>query len=176
MIKKGIYLLLMLLFVSCGGEGKKRIQKPADLISKDKMVDIIYDMSLLSAAKGVNRKLLEQKGIRPEQYIYKKYNIDSVQFAKSNEYYAFDLDAYDEIYVGVKVKLEKDRKSYSEVVEVENKVRDSLNRELKNNRDSRIENSKLEGKKILDLNKTKLKSTRPLKNVDSLKKLRNQQK
>lgn len=174
MMKKATYLLLVLLLVSCGGEGKKRIKKPDGLISKDKMVDIIYDMSLLSAAKGVNRKLLEQKGVHPEQYVYTKHNIDSIQFAKSNEYYAFDLDAYDEIYQGVKAKLEKDKKHYSNIVQVEDRQRDSLNREQKSNRDSLREIRVLGGEKLLDLDKTKLKPLVRLKNVDSLKKSRNQ--
>ena len=179
MIKKGTYLLLILVLVSCGGEGKKRIKKPDGLISKREMINIIYDMSLLSAAKGVNRKLLEQKGVHPEQYIYTKYSIDSVQFAQSNEYYAFDLDTYEEIYKGVKTKLEKDKRHFDGIVDIENKKKDSLNIERKNSRELRRENNnlestKLEGEKILDLNEAKLKPTRPLKNVDSLKKLRNQ--
>jgi len=181
MIKKTSYLFLMLLLVSCGGEGKKRIKKPDNLISKDKMVDVIYDMSLISAAKGVNRKLMEQKGVHPVKYIYEKFAIDSTQFAQSNEYYAFDLDAYEEIYKKVKGKLEKDKKHYSEVVQVEDKERDSINKERRKTRDSLKEQRDLNGvilgdKKLIDVNKTRQKPARPLKNVDSLKRLRNQQK
>lgn len=178
MIKKISYLFLLLLLISCGDEGKKRIKKPDSLISKDKMVDIIYDMSLLSAAKGVNRKLMEQKGVHPEKYVYDKFEIDSTQFAQSNEYYAFDLDAYEEIYKNVKIKLEKDKKYYSEVVQVEEKTIDSINKERRKTRDSLNEvldlnDEVLGGKKLLDVNKTRLNPSRRLKNVDSLKKSRN---
>ena len=170
------YILVLLLIVSCGGEGKKRVKKPDDLIKKDKMVDIIYDMSLVSAAKGVNRKLMEQQGVHPDQYVYEKHGIDSAQFAQSNEYYAFDLDAYEEIYNKVKVKLEKDKKHYTELVQIEDKERDSINKERRKTRDSISENQKL----IDNSTPFKLGGTKPqpigrIKNVDSLKKSRNRQ-
>ena len=170
------YILVLLLIVSCGGQGKKRVKKPDDLIKKDKMVDIIYDMSLVSAAKGVNRKLMEQQGVHPDQYVYEKHGIDSAQFAQSNEYYAFDLDAYEEIYNKVKVKLEKDKKHYTELVQIEDKERDSINKERRKTRDSISENQKL----IDNSTPFKLGGTKPqpigrIKNVDSLKKSRNRQ-
>ena len=80
---------------------------PEDLISQDKMVDIIYDMTLISVAKGVNKSILENNGIIPEEYIFKKYSIDSVIFAENNEYYSFDLKIYQSIYDEVKIKLKK---------------------------------------------------------------------
>ena len=38
-------------------------------------------------------------------YIYKKYKIDSVQFSKSNKYYASDIDEYKKMFEKVKEKL-----------------------------------------------------------------------
>lgn len=172
------YILMTLLIVSCGGEGKKRIKKPNDLIKKDKMVDIIYDMSLVSAAKGVNRKLMEQQGVNPEKYVYEKHGIDSVQFAQSNEYYAFDLDAYEEIYNKVKAKLERDKKVYTDLVQIEDRERDSLNREKRKTRDSLSEiRTKIDNRAPIEFDDIKTKS-RPIgqiKNVDSLKKSQNRQ-
>jgi len=164
------FIFFLLLFVSCGGEGKKRIKKPDNLISNGKMVDIIYDMSLISAAKGVNRKHMEQKGVHPDTYVYKKHDVDSTQFAQSNEYYAFDLNAYEEIYQKVKTKLEKEKKHFSDLVQVEDKERDSISKERLKTRDS------LKG--IRDLGGIKFEGKKPigrLKNVDSLKKSRKRQ-
>lgn len=179
MIKQISYIFLLIFIVSCGNEGKKKVRKPDSLISKDKMVNIIYDMSLLSAAKGVNRKLLEQNGVSPENYIYNKHGIDSAKFAESNEYYAFDLDAYEEIYKNVKFKLEKDKKDYTNLIQIEQKQKDSLGKELRKNRDSlrnerELKGIKLERKPIINRKKEKVKPTNRLKNVDSLKKSRNQ--
>ena len=175
MIRKATYLFLILLLVSCGGEGKKRVKKPDNLIPKDKMADIIYDMSLLSAAKGVNRKLMEQKGVHPEKYVYKKHDIDSIQFAKSNEYYAFDLGTYEEIYKKVKLKLEKEKKHYSELVQAEEKDIDSIKKERRSTRDSLNEvRKKSEKIPVLTPEKQKTEPILRSKNVDSLKKSRNQ--
>ncbi len=83
-----------------------RIEKPKNLIDKDKMVDILYDLSLLEAIKaqniggGINTK-------QTNEYIYKKYKIDSVQLAQSNKYYASDVEEYKKIFVKVKAKLDE---------------------------------------------------------------------
>lgn len=180
MIKQISYIFLFILIASCGGEGKKKVKKPNNLISKEKMVNIIYDMSLISAAKGVNRKLMEQKGVHPEKYVYEKYGIDSTQFAQSNEYYAFDVDAYEEIYKNVKTKLTKDKKVYTDLVQVEDNERDSINKERRKLRDSLKQqedfiSEELGDKRPLGIDRSKLKPARRLKNVDSLKKSRNRQ-
>ncbi|MEZ4797218.1 MAG: DUF4296 domain-containing protein [Flavobacteriaceae bacterium] len=172
------YILIILLIVSCAGESKKSIKKPDNLITKDKMVDIIYDMSLVSAAKGINRKLVEQEGVHPEKYIYEKYGIDSLQFAKSNEYYTFNLDTYEEIYKRVKAKLEKDKKHYTDLAQIEDKERDSINKERKKNRDSISESQNLIKNSLpikFDEVKTKPKAIGQTRNTDSLRKLRNRQ-
>jgi len=178
MIKSISYIFLILVLVSCGNEGKKTPKKPENLIVKEKMVDIIYEMSLLSAAKGVNRRLMEQEGIYPDKYVYAKYKIDSTQFAQSNEYYAFDLETYEEIYKSVKDKLEKDKKAYNEIAQLEKIRNDSISKERRKNRDSLKEQRDLNGIKLgdkLPLNGNKIKRMPSrLKNVDSLKKLQNQ--
>ena len=79
------------------------------------MSDILYDMYIINAAKGVNRKLLEKEGVVPETYILTRHNIDSTQFANSNNYYAYDTDIYKSIVEKVKTKLEADKKKYEEM-------------------------------------------------------------
>ncbi|MDI1257008.1 MAG: DUF4296 domain-containing protein [Flavobacterium sp.] len=86
------------------------IEKPDNLISKDKMVDVIYDMALLQAMKLDNPVFLEQHNLTPATYIYKKYKIDSVQFAQNDRYYASMLTTYKEIYQKVNDRLEKNEK------------------------------------------------------------------
>ena len=169
------YIFLFLILISCDGEGKKAIKKPDNLIPKSKMTNIIYDMALLSAAKGVNRKHMEQKGVHPEKYVYVKYGIDSIQFAQSNEYYSYDLDAYEGIYNKVKERLEREKKEYTELSKAEKKELDSLNKERRKNRDSLKNGNDDDDMKLL--NKTNLikDETRTLnrsKNVDSLMKLK----
>jgi hypothetical protein len=78
-------LLLFLVLASCG---EKVIEAPNDLIEKGKMADILYDLALINAAKSTNPGILEEGGIEPMEFLYKKYGVDSVQFVKSDIYYA----------------------------------------------------------------------------------------
>ena len=80
------------------------VEKPSNLIDKDKMVDILYDISLLEAIKtqniggGISSKM-------GNDYIYKKYKIDSIQFVKSNIYYASDIEEYKKMFEEIKQRL-----------------------------------------------------------------------
>ncbi len=108
----------MLLAVwSCGKIEKP--QKPNDLIPKDKMTDILYELYIINAAKGVNKKLLEDNGVNPENYVLKKFDIDSLQFANSNNYYAFDTKTYKSIVDDVKAKLELDKTTFEDIQKTE---------------------------------------------------------
>ena len=141
------FILLILLVFSCKNNSIDKPKKPDNLISKDKMVEVIYDISIINAAKGSNRKLIESEGIAPEDYIYKKHNIDSLQFALSNEYYAYNLKTYEDIYNSVKIKLEKDKTHFKALIEVEQKVKDSINKKTRREFDSLKKIGKLIPKK-----------------------------
>lgn len=156
MIKQLKYILLLFV-ISCKNNSVDKPKKPDNLISKDKMVTVIYDISLMNAAKGSNKKLIENKGINPEDYIYKKHNIDSLQFALSNEYYSYRLETYEAIYNNVKVKLEKDKKRFNEMVLAEKKVKDSLTKKLRQELKSSRKTDKLTPKNRLDSLKLKRK-------------------
>ncbi len=110
-MKKLISLFLIIIVsVSCE---KSSIVKPDNLISEDTMVDIIYDLALLEAIKGQNPGSLQTNGINPNNYIYKKYKIDSLQFAKSDQYYATDVKNYKKLYERVTKRLDVKTKIYN---------------------------------------------------------------
>jgi len=155
MISQLKYILFVFLIISCKNNSIEKPKKPSNLIAKDKMVEIIYDISLFTAAKGVNKYPIESAGILPENYIYNKYNIDSLQFALSNEYYAYNLKTYEDIYTSVKLKLEEDKKRFNEMIEAEKKAKDSIRKRPKTKLDS------LDRLERLDLKKRNLKRVRP---------------
>lgn len=128
-VKSLILLMLMLIaFIAC--ETSVQPPKPENLIPKGKMQNVLYDMFIINSAKGINKKLLENNGLNPEDYVLEKYNIDSLQFAQSNDFYAHDIEAYQEIINEVKRRIttEKSRieKKENEIKEREKKRRDSL--------------------------------------------------
>ena len=100
-MKKYFVFGLIVLFFGCK---MKSIEKPSNLIDKDKMIDILYDISLLEAIKtqNINGGISAKMG---NDYIYKKYKIDSVQFVKSNKYYASDIEDYKKMFVKIKERL-----------------------------------------------------------------------
>ncbi|WNM19891.1 DUF4296 domain-containing protein [Flavobacterium capsici] len=103
-------VLLFCIIVLAFGCQKTAVEKPSDLIEKDKMVDILYDISLLEAVKTQNIG----GGITSEQinkFIYKKYKIDSLQFLNSNKYYASDVAEYKKMYQKVKDRLDEENKN-----------------------------------------------------------------
>ena len=125
------YLLIIIICYGCFDSNLSyEINKPENLISKNKMADILYDMSLINVAKGVNRSILENNGIIPENYIFNKHQIDSLTFAKSNEYYSYDLKDYQLIYDMVKIKLEKNKKIISDSIEIVKKISGKLSKKL----------------------------------------------
>ena len=128
-MKKSISILLIsIVFLGC--EPKLKPEKPENLISKGKMVDVLHDMFIVSSAKGVNRPKLEKNGLNPELYILKKHSIDSLQFATSNDYYAHDVEAYKAIINEVKVRLNTEKEKFvaidKEEQEERNRIKDSI--------------------------------------------------
>src|SRR5690606_6606933 len=111
------YLGIIALLFSCNYSEKP--SKPKNLIPEDKIVAIIVDIALLNSAKGTNKAVLENNNVNTENYIYRKHNIDSAQFAKSNDYYAYNLKKYTAIYKKVEDSLDKLKAFYKEKSEQE---------------------------------------------------------
>ena len=101
----------LLFLLSC--QDVKRPEKPTNLISKEKMVDILSDVYISNASRNVNNKLIKKMNLRLDSLIYAKYEIDSLQFVESNAFYSSDLKGYGNLLSQVKdrfeiLKIEKD--------------------------------------------------------------------
>lgn len=121
-MKNLIGILILVVFLGCN-KSIERPEKPDNLISEAKMADIMYDAFLLNSAKGVNKKILEEHGVLPEKYVFDKYNIDSTQFANSNNYYAYDTKTYESILNMIKEKIETNKKEFEALDKVEEAAR-----------------------------------------------------
>lgn len=94
---------LALIAISCGD----KVEKPSNLIPEDKMVDILYDLTLLDASRAQNPTRLKQAD-NLNTYIYKKHGIDSLQFVKSNRFYAADPKEYRKLFEKVGTRIDAD--------------------------------------------------------------------
>lgn len=128
-----ILATLVFTFVACN---KSTIEKPENLIDRNTMEKILYDIALLQAVKGHDATLLPKNKINPKTYIYQKYKIDSAQFANSNKYYASDITVYKAMYDNVITKINTDKKT------VDKKIRKKYAEKQKRYRDSIARSSK----------------------------------
>ncbi|HEX8563709.1 MAG TPA: DUF4296 domain-containing protein [Flavobacterium sp.] len=96
--------IFSLLFVLACGE--TTVEKPEQLIEESVMVDIFYDLAVLDAMRTQKPQSLSGYALDPDQYVYKKYKIDSVRFAKSNRYYASQIETYKSMYDRVADRLQ----------------------------------------------------------------------
>lgn len=117
-MKKIVTLLVVLIFVGCKEE---TVKEPKRLIEKKVMLDVMYDLSLLEAIKYKNPTVLDSNKINPRQYIFKKYKIDSLQFAQSNVYYAADYEEYKIMFEEITKRLEKNKKAVDAKIKAEKK-------------------------------------------------------
>lgn len=156
-MKKTIFYLIVVLsiFASCK---KEVVKTPKNLIEKDKMVNIMYDLSLLESIKIQNATSLDSFKINSNQYIYKKYRIDSAQFAQNNIYYAADYKEYKKMYEQVKSRLDKNVTA-TEILIKENKKKAIL-----------LENAKKKLKIKKEADSIKKAKQKIAKEVDSIKK------
>ncbi|NHM06674.1 DUF4296 domain-containing protein [Flavobacterium sp. CYK-4] len=107
-MKKIILVLVpMLLLVGCNHNA---VEKPSNLIDQETMVNILYDLSILEAIKAQNPYAPQNQNIQPKEYIFKKYKIDSVQFALSNRYYISQIEQYRKMYDEVAQRIETEKK------------------------------------------------------------------
>ena len=117
-MKKRISLLAILTLLGCKDD---LVKKPDVLIDKSKMMDIMYDLALLEAIKYQNPAVLDSHQIRPKQYIYKKYKIDSLQLAQNNVYYAADYKSYKIMFEEVVKRIANEKKRANAAVKLEQK-------------------------------------------------------
>ncbi|WP_245545630.1 DUF4296 domain-containing protein [Gillisia limnaea] len=116
--------IFALFLVSC--QNVEKVKEPENLISEAKMTEVLTDLSLLNSAKNFNKRILEETGLKPDEYLYEKHGIDSLQLAQSNEYYAKNYDKLESIYQRVKVKLEKMQVDLEKIQKEETRIKDSI--------------------------------------------------
>lgn len=161
-----IYIGVILISIACNGV--KPPEKPKDLISKDKMVDILIDAKIISTATSANRKKMEARGVNLDTYVFTKHGIDSLQFTLSNDYYAYHIEDYEAIYA----KVEDSLKTLKAALKIQKA--DEWKEKTKNEEDSlKIEFSDLDPEDLpkLDVAIKKLKKDSIIKSIPEDRKL-----
>tara|TARA_A100001391_G_C5030172_1_gene268158 strand:+ start:153 stop:584 length:432 start_codon:yes stop_codon:yes gene_type:complete len=118
--------IFVLILSILGCQNVERPEKPKNLISKEKMVDVLTEAYLANAARSVNNQAIIDKGIKVDSLIFKKFEVDSVQFAKSNDYYAADINMYLDIFQKVEARLVAMEKKLDSIRDLDRKRNDSV--------------------------------------------------
>ncbi|MDG2433385.1 DUF4296 domain-containing protein [Flavobacterium sp.] len=113
-------IVVFLLLVSCKEDV---VAKPDRLIAKDKMIDIMYDIAVLEGIKYQNPTSLDSNQINSASYIYKKYNIDSLQLAQSNVYYATDYVEYKNMYDTLVKRIDRKKADLDSIIQKDKKLK-----------------------------------------------------
>lgn len=95
--------ILFGLIISC--TSNTIYKKPPELIEKELMIQLIMDMEIATSARGSSNL----EGERKRDYmslVYKKYEIDSARFERSNFYYSTKIDDYKKILREVQRRLQ----------------------------------------------------------------------
>ena len=124
----------ILCLVAC--QDIEKTPKPKDLIPEPKMVEVLTEISLLHGARTYNKNILQQKGVDPKSYLWEKYDIDSLQFLKSNNYYAENYEQYQRIYDSVRSRLERFKVVYDTLRVREERRQDSIRKAEENDTSS----------------------------------------
>ena len=117
---KKIFILLILI-MSCSNQ-----DGPSNLMSEQQMVDFLLDINIINSSRAYrNNSDLNYYNIK-DTFLYKKHNIDSLQFVNSNKYYSSNPKQYLRIYSN----LQKKMRFIKDSIEIE------LNKETKKIKDS----------------------------------------
>jgi hypothetical protein len=129
-MKQIIGLVFILIFWSC--QDVKRPEIPENLIPEDEMAAVLTEVYLINAARSFDNRVIKDQKVKLDSFFFRKFNIDSLQFVKSNAYYTSNLNAYNALFKKVEermmlIKVETDSLKLAFVLELEAKrIRDSI--------------------------------------------------
>ena len=108
-MRKIIYIFaLLLIVVACK---KNIVPKPDKFLDEKQMESLLYDLAVLESMKVSQAQMLDSLQFNSQQFIYKKYQLDSLSLAQNMVYYASLPKDYDRIVKKVEEKLKKQRDS-----------------------------------------------------------------
>ena len=100
---KLIFCCIVFILFGCDNYNNESV--PDNLIEPKKMTNILVDMELLRSIKSTNASDDFKEKALGDLYLYKKYNIDSLQLVESKKYYSKYPKKYLAIYKSVEKRL-----------------------------------------------------------------------
>ena len=117
-MKKIIYILVLLLAVAACK--KNIVPKPDKFLDEKQMENLLYDLAVLESMKVSQAQKLDSLQFNSQQFIYKKYQIDSISLAQNMVYYASFPKEYDTIVKKVEKRIQLQRDILSKAINPSN--------------------------------------------------------
>lgn len=122
MTRLSYIFVCFLLFLSC--TSNTILEPPKDLIPKEKMISIFVDLQLAQAGKNV-KNLSEKRNENYYQLVFEKYQLDTIKFKESNDYYASLIDEYHAMFVEVENRLLNLQDKYMDERDLEDSIKNA---------------------------------------------------
>mgnify|MGYP005995598471 CR=1 FL=1 len=120
------YIIISIILVVTSCQEIPEVQKPESFIEQPVMEEILYESILINAAQGYNIAKLKLIGLKPDTYVYDKFNIDSATYAQNIAYYTTDIDAYKAMNTKVLNRIKAQLAVDDSIETTERKLKDSL--------------------------------------------------
>lgn len=121
-----LYIIISIILVVTSCQEIPEVQKPESFIEQPVMEEILYESILINAAQGYNIAKLKLIGLKPDTYVYDKFNIDSATYAQNIAYYTTDIDAYKAMNTKVLNRIKAQLAVDDSIETTERKLKDSL--------------------------------------------------
>lgn len=108
------------------------LKKPDNLLSKDKMADVLTDVLLADGGENI-KNLNNKRKVNYFPIVYQKHQIDSLQFEESTAFYISRIDDYNDILKVVNKRLNSKKDELKALKKIEDSIK-RAKRELKRNR------------------------------------------
>lgn len=109
-MKHALYIFIGFILIVSGCKDNSKTDEPENLISRDKMVQVLMDIHLIEASIKLNNKRKlnkEEYTFYYYQYLFEKYNITKEDFDNSLTYYQQNIERFDTIYIDVISELNR---------------------------------------------------------------------
>jgi len=113
------FILLVFLIIMMSCQENKNFDKPENLIDVPTMENIVYDLLLMQSIQSNAYTADQMETYFGNEYIYLKYNIDSLQLAESELYYTKFPKVYLDIHKKVLARFTKLKDSMENVAKKE---------------------------------------------------------
>lgn len=127
-----VTLCIFLGLLSC--QKRNWVEKPKKLIPEKQMVELLYKMALINAARNVDYTFFDKNTLDLDAMVYAQNGLDSLTFAQNVMYYASQPQVYKKILQTVENKLTQSKENLNDSTAIRalEQLKTNKNRDLEN--------------------------------------------